>query len=90
MFDKILGIEKIKQQLIKSQNSNNLYKLYYLDEDNDKIYIKTAEDYTYFTNTTNIIHTEIDEESINKLKDQEEDKESEPISITENELNMIK
>lgn len=74
----------------KIQESNNLYKLYYLDEDNDKIYIKTAEDYTYFTNTTNIIHTEIDEEAINKLKDPEEDKESEPISITENELNMIK
>ena len=74
----------------KIQESNNLYKLYYLDEDNDKIYIKTPEDYTYFTNNTNIIHTEIDEEAINKLKDPEEDKESEPISITENELNMIK
>lgn len=82
----ILEIEYNK----KIKESNNLYKLYYIDEDNDKIYIKTPEDFTYFSNTTNVIHTEIDEEAISKLKGQEENKESETISITENELNMIK
>ena len=40
--------ERYNKNLTKA---NNLYKIYYLDEDKDKNYIKTPEDFKYFIDT---------------------------------------
>ena len=34
----------------------NLYKIYYLDEDSDKTYVKTLEDFKYFINTSSTLY----------------------------------
>ena len=46
----------------------NLYKIYYLDEDGDKIYVKTLEDFKYFINTSSKLYLEVNENIINQMK----------------------
>ena len=47
---------------------NNLYKIYYIDEDNDRTYVKTLEDFKYFINTSSTLYLEANENEINKIK----------------------
>ena len=46
----------------------NLYKIYYLDEDSDKTYVKTLEDFKYFINTSSTLYLEVNEKIINEVK----------------------
>ena len=48
----------------KINKTNNLYKIFYFDEDQDKNYIKSQEDYNFFLNITNELHLEVDEKKI--------------------------
>ena len=68
-----------KEYNIPIEETNNLYKIHYLDEDNDKIEIETEEDFSNFINLDiSEIYLEINESSINskileefkKLKEQ--------------------
>ena len=61
--------KEYKKKLI---NKNSLFRLYYFDEDNDKLYIKSVEDYTYFTNISSEIFLEYTDSLINQIKSEEE------------------
>ena len=53
---------------IKIKETNNLYKIYYFDEDNDKLYIKSEEDFSYFINLdVSNIYLEINDSLINSI-----------------------
>jgi hypothetical protein len=70
--DKIISLLE-KEYNKKLKDVKNLYKIYYLDEENDRNYIKTPEDYNFFINISEEIFTEVDEELIEKLRRQEAD-----------------
>ena len=62
--DVISILEKEYKKKIKY--TNNLYRLLYFDEDNDKIFIKTQEDYNYFVNISNEVIVEVDDSLISE------------------------
>ena len=73
-----------KEYKRKLKYANNLYRLLYFDEDNDKIFIKTQEDYNYFINISNEVIVEVDESLISQ------NSEKEPDSLrNENEKNLL-
>ena len=74
------------------KDSNNLYKIYYLDEESDKLYIKSVEDYNFFVNNqskVNLIYLELDENIINKIKSTEKDIKFSETSLSDNELKLL-
>ena len=73
----------------KLSDSNNLYKIFYFDEDNDKIFIKTQEDYNYFINISSTLILEIDENAIIKIKSTDEIPELQKDSPSDNELILL-
>ena len=56
----------------KINKTNNLYKIFYFDEDQDKNYIKSQEDYNFFLNITNELHLEVDEKKINEMSSEKD------------------
>ena len=70
--DKIISLLE-KEYNKKLKDVKNLYKIYYIDEENDRNYIKTSEDYNFFINISDEIFTEVDEELIEGLRSQEAD-----------------
>lgn len=60
-----------KEYKKKLKYTNNLYRLIYFDEDNDKIFIKTQEDYNYFVNISNEVIVEVDENLISQNSEKE-------------------
>ena len=73
-----------KEYKKKLKYANNLYRLLYFDEDNDKIFIKSQEDYNYFINISNEAIVEVDESLISQ------NSEKEPDSLgNENEKNLL-
>ena len=76
----------------KLKNFNNLYKIFYLDDENDKTYIRTQEDYNYFINNLsqiNIIYLELDKNFINKIKSIKENNNNIVASPSFNELKLL-
>ena len=73
-----------KEYKKKIKEPTNLFRIYYLDEDNDKLFIKNEQDYTYFTNISSEIFLEINEDAINQISS-EEDKEEKPKDKIDNE-----
>ena len=70
--DKIISLLE-KEYNKKLKDVKNVYKIYYIDEENDRNYIKTSEDYNFFINISDEIFTEVDEELIEGLRSQEAD-----------------
>lgn len=70
--DKIISLLE-KEYNKKLKDVKNVYKIYYIDEENDRNYIKTSEDYNFFINISEEIFTEVDEELIEGLRSQEAD-----------------
>ena len=70
--------------------ANNLFKLYYFDQDNDKFFIGSKSDYTFFVNDpVDTIFVEINEFAINQIelqKNKEEIIEIDSLSTKNNEL----
>ena len=88
LINKIKSIleDQFKLDLAKAKN---LYKIYYLDEDGDKLYIKSQEDYNYFVNSVvTKLYLEIDESVIENLK-KEETPPSVPSSSSKKELELL-
>ena len=73
-----------KEYKKKIKEPTNLFRIYYLDEDNDKLFIKNEQDYTYFTNISSEIFLEINEDAINQISS-EEDIEEKPNDKIDNE-----
>ena len=73
----------------KLSDSNNLYKIFYFDEDNDKTFIKTQEDYNYFINISSTLILEIDENAIIKIKSTDEIPGLQKDSPSDNELILL-
>ena len=89
-----LLINKIKSILEDQFNldltkAKNLYKIYYLDEDGDKLYIKSQEDYNYFVNSVTKLYLEIDESVIENLKKEETSPPSVPTNSSNKELVLL-
>ena len=70
----------------KINQINNLSKIYYLDEDEDKTYIKSKEDYTFFINISQELYLEIDEK---KIKEISSENNIELKDINQNELKLL-
>ena len=86
-------LEKEYNKELPKDKANNLFKLYYLDQDNDKFYINTKSDYTFFVNDpVDDIYVEINEFVINQInqielsKNKGEKIEIQSISSKNNEL----
>ena len=89
--EKIISILE-KEYNKKMPRSNNLFKLYYVDEESDKNFIKSKSDYNYFVNDpSENIYVDINEFSINQIDSSENDKDIIKNSTTkENELILFK
>ena len=75
-------LEKIHK--IDLSKAKNLYKVFYFDDDGDKIYIKNKEDYNFFINSSSEIYLEINENEIENIKKEEKNSgfsKDPPISI---------
>ena len=71
--EKIISILE-KEYNKKMPRSNNLFKLYYVDEESDKNFIKSKSDYNYFVNDpSENIYVDINEFSINQIDSSEND-----------------
>ena len=70
----------------KINQINNLSKIYYFDEDKDKTYIKSKEDYTFFINISQELYLEIDEK---KIKEISSENNIELKDINQNELKLL-
>ena len=71
--EKIISILE-KEYNKKIPRSNNLFKLYYVDEESDKNFIKSKSDYNYFVNDpSENIYVDINEFSINQIDSSEND-----------------
>ena len=89
--EKIISILE-KEYNKKMPRSNNLFKLYYVDEESDKNFIKSKSDYNYFVNDpSENIYVDINEFSINQIDSSENDTDIIKNSTTkENELILFK
>ena len=89
--EKIISILE-KEYNKKMPRSNNLFKLYYVDEESDKNFIKSKSDYNYFVNEpSENIYVDINEFSINQIDSSENDTDIIKNSTTkENELILFK
>lgn len=89
--EKIISILE-KEYNKKMPRSNNLFKLYYVDEESDKNFIKSKSDYNYFVNDpSENIYVDINEFSINQIDSSENDIDIIKNSTTkENELILFK
>ena len=82
-IDLINDLEELNNEIIsileKEYNkslpkTNNLFKLYYFDEDKDKYFISSKEDYTFFVNGSyNDLFVDINEFSINQVESGKDD-----------------
>ena len=89
--EKIISILE-KEYNKKMPRSNNLFKLYYVDEESDKNFIKSKSDYNYFVNDpSENIYVDINEFSINQIDSSENDTDIIKNSTSkENELILFK
>ena len=83
-------LEKEYNKELPKDKANNLFKLFYLDQDGDKFYINNKSDYTYFVNDPmDEIHVEINEFTIKQIKltnIKEEKIKTDSVSSKNNEL----